>query len=259
MKKLLIGIAIIAVIVAAILVIVFRLTSGIVEVADEFFTAASEQDYETAYTFLSEDFKAATSLDEFKQFLAQSAIGDYSEGHWSSRSISGSQGELEGEIETSSGGSVPVKLAFVKEESGWKIHSIRKNPAGLIDTETDGATIPDQQSLIALTDESMHDFALAVNAGDFGDFHSNISALWKSQITKEGLYDIFEAFSDQGVDLTILEGMTPVFSEQPLIDDNGILRLAGYYPTQPSLTSFRLSYIYEHPEWKLFGINVKLE
>lgn len=259
MKKLLIGVSVVAVLVAVILVVVFQMTSGIVDVADNFFAAAAEQDYETAYTFLSSDFKAATSMDELERFLAQSAVGDYIKGHWNSRSVSGGQGELEGEIETGDGGSVPIKLTLVKEEGKWKILSIQKSSAGLIESENGGATIPDQRRLTMLTDESMHDFALAVNAGDFGGFHSNISALWRSQISKEELFDIFKSFSEQEVDLTVLEGITPVFSEEPYIDDNGVLRLVGYYPTQPSVTNFRLSYLYEHPEWKLAGINVRLE
>lgn len=259
MKKLLIGVAIVAVLVAVVLVVVFQMTSGIVDVADNFFAAAADQDYETAYTFLSSDFKTATTMDELKQFLAQSAVGDYSKGHWSSRSVSGGQGELEGEIETRDGGSVPIKVTLVKEEGNWKILTIQKDPAGLIESESSGTAIPDQQRLTTLTDESMHDFALAVNERDFGAFHNNISALWKSQISKDELYDVFKSFSEREVDLTVLEGMTPVFSDEPYIDDNGVLRLVGYYPTQPSVTNFRLSYLYEHPEWKLAGINVRLE
>lgn len=259
MKKVLIGLAILAVIVVVIIVIVFRMTSGIVDVTDKFFAAVAEGDYETAHAYLSEDFKAATSMDELKQFLDQSAIGEYSQGHWSSRSISGGQGELEGEIETRDGGSIPIKLAFVKEDGDWKILSIQKDAAGLIETGTGGTTVPDQESLTAMTDEAMHDFALAVNARDFGAFHAKLSTLWKSQITKEELYDIFKGFSEQEIDLTILEGMTPVFSEEPAIDDKSVLRVTGYYPTQPSLTHFRLSYLYEHPAWKLAGINVRLE
>ncbi len=42
MKKLLIGVAIAAVIVAVVLVVVFQMTSGIVDVADSFFAAAAE-------------------------------------------------------------------------------------------------------------------------------------------------------------------------------------------------------------------------
>jgi hypothetical protein len=34
--------------------------------------------------------------------------------------------------------------------------------------------------------------------------------------------------------------------------------MEGYYPTQPLKVNFKLKYIYEHPAWKLFGINVNV-
>ena len=105
MKKFLIGLGILAVIIIIALIVVFRLTSGIVDVADKFFDAVQAKEFSEAYTHVAKDFQAATSLEQLKTFLEQSALVNYSEASWSSREITTSQGKLEGTIKTADGGS----------------------------------------------------------------------------------------------------------------------------------------------------------
>lgn len=119
--------------------------------------------------------------------------------------------------------------------------------------------MPSNDRLIEMTNTAIYDLALAINARDFTAFHEKISKLWQSQITTDELFNAFKGFSDNNIDLTVLKDIEPVFSQPPSIDDNDILVLDGYYPSEPPIAYFNLKYIYEYPDWKLFGIHVNMK
>ena len=258
--KIVFVVLIILVLLITVLVIsVFNMTSGLVDSADRFFLAIEQNDYQKAYDQLSQDFKASTDFQQFETFLQNTALVNYKSASWTSRSISDSIGELEGSVTTKDGGKVPVNIKLVEDKDQWKILSLTKEPAGLLTEAPDANPMPMQQELMHLLKKSMYEFALALNNKDFTDFHNNISRLWQSQTTKDQLYNAFKTFSDQDVDLTVLQNIDPVFSEKPYINENKLLILKGYYPSQPSVTYFELMYLYEHPEWKLASIDIQLK
>jgi len=259
MKKFLVILLVLIVLIVVILTAVFFLTSGIAKSADQFFQAVKDNDLDAAYVQLSEDFKASTSREQFESFMRGTALINYKDASWSSRSISGKTGEVKGSVETADGGTIPVTIKFVKEQGKWKIQFIEKAASGMVQETDTTKTIPEDAVLQKMTDESLHEFALAVNNKDFTDLYNTLSALWQSQITPEKLLEIFKEFVDQSVDLTVLSEYEPVYSEKPRINDDGMLELKGYYPTQPSVTYFTLTYLYEHPNWKLAGIHVMME
>ena len=119
--------------------------------------------------------------------------------------------------------------------------------------------MPSEDQLNQLVNATMLDFALAIKARDFTGFYNNIAKFWQTQTTKEELYTTFKTFSDQNIDLTVLQGMEPTFTQDPYLDKNEWLILQGYYPTQPSVVYFTLKYLYEDPRWKLIGIDVNVK
>ncbi len=118
MKKIIIAILVIILLAIIALVVVFRMTSGITEVADQFLTAVKQGNLLKAYGYTSREFQATTSLQDLAEFLNDSALMDFSTSSWSSRSISGNQGNLEGSVKTRGGGTIPIKMSFVKEQAG---------------------------------------------------------------------------------------------------------------------------------------------
>ena len=84
-----------------------------------------EGNYEAAASWLSEQFHTMTSSEELRRFMEETALANYRNATWSSRFITGRTGELEGAVETWDGGTVPVMMSFVKEDTGWKILSIK--------------------------------------------------------------------------------------------------------------------------------------
>ena len=67
----------------------------------------------------------------------------------------------------------------------------------------------------------------------------------------------FKSYLEQGINLTVLDPMQPIFDEKPQIE-NGILTIKGHYDTTPSRFYFSLSYIQENGGWKLSNINVDI-
>jgi G:T/U-mismatch repair DNA glycosylase len=150
------------------------------------------------------------------------------------------------------------ELEYVYESPEWKLLGTEIRPSASLLSESN-TQIPPEEQLKQLVQKTMLDFALAIKARDFTGFYFNISKLWQSQTTKEELANIFKSFSDQNIDLTVLQELNPIFTKDPQLTDEGVLVLQGNYSTTPFIVSFTLKYIYEKPEWKLFGINVKIK
>jgi hypothetical protein len=242
-------------VVAAIVVLVFYWTSPLTDAADRFFVNIREGRAKAAYQSTTREFQAATSEQSFVDFLKTSTIGDYDSATWSSRSVSGNTGELEGSIRTRSGGVIPLKVILVSESGEWRIHALEKTPAGLV-ADAAAPGIPAENELVTLANSSVLQLARAVNANDFAEFFGSISQLWRDQTTAEALRDAFRPLIDQKIDLTAIAGKAPEFTEKPMIDDQGRLVLKGRYPLPPTTTNFTLKFISEKSQWKLIGVYV---
>ncbi len=258
MKKILIGLLVLAVVIVVVVALAFYMTADMVTATEEFFVTAREGDLPATYGRLSQEFRSATSLEELGSFLQGSSLADYKEASWHSRSYENNVGRLEGTVETREGGKIPIVVTLVKEEDAWKILSIEKAQAGIVqDYET--AAIPGPDELKRMADESMHSLVVAINSRDFTDFHESVSKLWQAETTPDELRTAFSTFVEQNADLTVLAALEPVFVERPDAGADGVLGLKGYYPSQPSVAHFDMRFIYEDRQWKLPGMGLELK
>jgi Sec-independent protein translocase protein TatA len=257
MKKVGIGCLAVVIIVAAVIALVFFATSDLPKAADAFFSLVQQGKIHEAYLATATEFRAATSEEDFAALLETSALGNYQNASWPSRSVKNNTGKLEGTVTTRDGGQIPVVLDLVKEGEAWKILAFRKAEAGII-RESASAEVPADAELQRLTTEAVALLADAVNKNDFAGFHGQIARLWQGQITADELKQVFASFVENQIDLSPLREQVPVFSQKPAVDADGVLALEGYYPAQPNQVFFKLKFIYEHPQWKLMGINVRL-
>lgn len=258
MSKFLIILAGIGAIVVIAIAAVFFFTAGMVDKADEFFTHIKSNNYDQAYSLLSQDFQSNTSMNDLKAYISKNSLNNFKEASWESRSINGGRGTLTGSITTESGGVVPITLNFVKGESGWRIYSLQKPSSG-IQEETAAIQIPTEQEQVQLVSTSMHVFAEAVNEKSMKKFHSHISHLWQKQFTVDRLDGAYGKLYSIDADLTVLDNYSPQFSSKATIDEDGVLLLAGRYPTKPNSVIFEQKYIYEGLGWKLLGFNISFK
>ncbi len=241
-------------------------TSGMTEVANEFFIHVKTKHYDDAYAMLSEDFRKSTPEEKFEKFLINNALTEYKSASWTDRSFENNMGKLEGTIATKTGGSIPLTINFIKGENGWKIYSIYKKPTGIVtDDKSDSgekkekAQVPSKEDIVTMTQESTLLFANAINAKSMAGFYDNISKFWQGKTSVNELNKAFQPFMDAGIDFTVLKDLQPVFDKEPELSEYNELIIEGHYPTTPSVARFRNIYLNENGKWKLTGFHMILK
>ncbi len=257
MKRMLIVVGALVVIAVVAVIIAFATTGALPKEADAFLSLIEQERFEEAYQSTAEAFRHETSEEIFVSFISRTLLTDYERASWSSRSIENRAGRLEGAVRTKGGGTIPLTLEFVKEGDAWKILSLEMGDAGFVRTG-DAADVPPGEELVRITNRSIQRLGEAINARDFDAFYNNISKIWRRQTTAHELHQAFGLFTAQNIDLLPALEETPVYSEPPNIGGNGVLTLIGYYPVEPKPINFSLEFVYEHPKWKLLGINVRM-
>lgn len=113
-----------------------------------------------------------------------------------------------------------------------------------------------------MVNNTMVNFKNAVNSGNFEAFYrTQLSELWKKEITADKLRTSFKPFVDRKVDLTPIFSVDPVLDEPPYVDGNGLLTVVGHYPipSEKVKVTFELSYSREAAKWGLSGIKVNIK
>jgi hypothetical protein len=69
---------------------------------------------------------------------------------------------------------------------------------------------------------------------------------------------IFQVLREQGIDFTPLLQIPPEVSEAPAIDASGLMRLTGFFPTEPLRVNFDMSFQIVNGGWRPYTISVYL-
>jgi len=260
-KKILLGLV---VLIAVVLTIVMVMTSGMTETAESFFRNVADKQYDKAYSYLSEDFTKSVSKEELAKYMQRTGLQNYRDVSWGNRSVDGKRGEIEGTVETVSGGVIPVTVKCIKKGDGsWRIYAINKPASGVAEqTSTEKNSIvqlPSEGASVKLVKESIAQFAQAVNKKDMADFRRFTAKAFQKEVSTAKLNSAFKSFMDMETDFTVLDRMKPVIDPKPVRKENGTLHLEGYYETSPSKFYYTLVYVQEEKIWKLISINVELK
>ena len=147
---------------------------------------------------------------------------------------------------------VDFSLKYIKEGVDWKLVGIEVNIA------PSQPVLPSEEVLKDLVKATMLDLAIAIKAKDFKGFYQKTASLWKEQTTPQALAENFRSFTDQNLDLTVLQAVGPVFTKGPALDENDWLAVEGYFPSEPSRTNFSMKYLKEGDSWKLAAIDLNV-
>jgi TM2 domain-containing membrane protein YozV/Na+-transporting methylmalonyl-CoA/oxaloacetate decarboxylase gamma subunit len=115
-------------------------TSGITEAARDQLSAIRAHDYAKAYSYTSNEFKKATTLEVFEKFVnSYPVLNDNKDSTFSNRQISNGIGIISGSLEAQDGTVMPVTYQLVKENGHWKILNIdiRPDNAGVNENKDD--------------------------------------------------------------------------------------------------------------------------
>jgi hypothetical protein len=76
--------------------------------------------------------------------------------------------------------------------------------------------------------------------------------------TAARLAEIFAKLRNDKIDLSGVSVIEPQLSLLPQIEPNGMMRMAGFFPSVPSQVNFDLLYAPVDSQWRLFGISVSI-
>ncbi len=231
----------------------------------DFALAVKAKDFTSFYKNIAKLWQAKTSAQElaqiFKSFIDQKidlTVLDDLVPAYSKKPALDSQGWLviEGAYPTKPS-AVNFILKYIKEGATWKLVEIEVNvtPAG----PTLPSALPSEKILKELVNVTVLDLAIAIKAKDFRGFYKTIAKLWKEQTTAEALAANFRSFTDQNLDLTVLQNLEPVFTKAPALDENDWLMLERYYPSKPSRAYFTMKFLNEDGAWKLAAIDLNVK
>ena len=242
--------------------------------ANDFLQKISERRFPEAYYTASFAFRAQT---EFHIFQATAKELGLSTGtiscNWLNEEITAQEAKLTGELLAGNGTRVPVRITLIREGRAWKVFALytpdqrgkrEEDPFSLLGkggsfNSSANHDLPSPRNLQKLTLRSLQLLDTAVQQNNFEEFYSNVSLTWQNQLTLTQLREAFQPFIDSKANFDGIEKLQPVFDVPPEINTDGILSLEGHYNTQPHRITFSLRFIYEFPNWKLYGIKVQIQ
>ena len=258
-RKLLIGVGSFAALMSIVIAIVFQATSGLTKVADSFFEALKKGDTDEALKYFSEQALNQSSKEDLNDFRADNSLADLKSLSWSNRSISiPDSGKLTGTINLENGQNIPLVISFTKNGENWRIYSIKKEVAGILDSVNE-KELPSEESLIQLSQKTTNRFVNSIQTNDFTSFYGEISHTWRMETSAEELSkglnqfrDVYETQPASHPYFESLKNMQPIFTKKPSINQSGFLMISGKYNIKPEFT-FTYNYIFEGLSWKLVG------
>ena len=120
--------------------------------------------------------------------------------------------------------------------------------------------LPPEPELRQLVNRTMQRFNDAIQTKRFDRFRqSGVAGQMLRDATAKQMLEEFQPFIKNEIVLSGLRAGDIVFDETPVIGVDKVLRLVGFYPTEPMRVVFDLAYISEAGEWRLFGMTVGLK
>ena len=120
------------------------------------------------------------------------------------------------------------------------------------------APMPRPEDMLALIRTTIIALNQANQTGNYTVLRDLAAPDFRNANDASRLGAIFQVLREQAIDMTPLLQISPEVSETPAIDPNGLLRLAGFFPTQPLRVNFDMSFQYADNRWRPYTISVYL-
>ncbi|WP_269930965.1 hypothetical protein [Aminobacter sp. HY435] len=96
----------------------------------------------------------------------------------------------------------------------------------------------------------------ANRSGNYTVLHDLAAPDFQANNTAADLGQNFSDLRHRNFDLYGVALLAPQFTEAPALDQNGLLHLNGFFPTQPQQIRFDLAFQVAAGQWRLFAIAV---
>jgi len=119
--------------------------------------------------------------------------------------------------------------------------------------------MPDADKIVLLLRSTLLTLNDALQTGNYTVLRDMGAPGFREANTAARLTQIFAPLAAQGMDLTVAAILAPQLTEAPAIDpQRQMLRLKGFFPSQPQQINFEALYEPVAGRWRLFGISVAL-
>jgi len=239
--------------------------------ADTFLGLLGKGNTSAAYDSASFAFQAQQSVQGFEVVVKELGLLDFKSISWTRSVIKNNEAKLDVEILTKADAKLAMEISLIKESGSWKIYTLRTQSAGtevpvenrftLVGksaafNQVFKQSLPADRQIRELVRETLIKFNAAIQKKNFDDFYQYISFAWQTQLSQKRLERAFQGFIDTGIDIGAPQAADLIFNEPPIINNDGLLVVTGYYKMPPYHVVFSLMYTYELPKWKLYGIDV---
>jgi hypothetical protein len=116
--------------------------------------------------------------------------------------------------------------------------------------------VPDDLALLILIRTTL----IALNQADLTGNYSvlrDIAAPGFQQANNPAqLATIFADLRNRKIDLSPIAVVEPKLTRPAFVNDSGMLRITGFFPTKPEQVNFDLAFLPIEGQWRLFGISV---
>jgi hypothetical protein len=138
-------------------------------------------------------------------------------------------------------------LATAKPQPAPQVQSAAASPA---------LTVPPAEVLLVLIRTTLLALNQAVQTGNFTVLRDLGSPDLQAANSPAQLGIIFADLRNRNIDLSPVAIVAPEVSEPPTITPQNMLRLVGFFPTQPLQIQFQMLFQPVNGQWRLFGMAV---
>ncbi|MFQ5955346.1 MAG: hypothetical protein ACE5JZ_09820 [Kiloniellales bacterium] len=119
-----------------------------------------------------------------------------------------------------------------------------------------GPAVPDLNKITILIRTTVIAIDHANRTGNYTVLRDLGSPAFREANTAARLAEIFGNLRKKNLDFGPIVLFPPRLTRQPAIDQRGMLRLTGFFPTRPLNVNFDLAYELIEGRWRLFGVSI---
>jgi hypothetical protein len=123
--------------------------------------------------------------------------------------------------------------------------------------QPDKPTVPDDLKLIILIRTSLIALNQANLSGNYSVLRDMAAPGFQQANDPARLGEIFSDLRVRKIDLSPITVIDPKLARAAFINEQGMLRIIGFFPTKPEQVNFDLAFQPVNGQWRLFGISVK--
>ena len=130
-------------------------------------------------------------------------------------------------------------------------------PALAAQPTADKPQVPGTNKMTLLIQSHMSALSQAIATENYTVLRALGAPAYQSANSPEKLSQTFAKFKTDKIDFSPVILFTPVLVQQPAIDEHGMLRLTGFYKTEPQNVHFDMLFQLVSGNWRLFGISAQ--